>query len=1638
MTSKTGRKVGKKAAKRSPKKVVRKGSSDDLLAKGGGAGPAAGVTFQGLVGGLFAATGLSRDSVDERLQLEAETVAEFRFETEAPIDDLIIDTTKPGRLFVQAKTNLSMAQAHSRDMVKTLDQLVRQWRLCSEGKKTKGWDYPLNKDHDRFVIAVSPESPNTVAVHLAKALVSRREGGVPHTTPKAQKNALEAFTTMLKAAWKRLHKTAANKQQIENILDLVVVAKFDFDGGDFGFGVQLLKGDLVQKTVARSAFRTLAHECQERMKHRTGFTIREIRRVLEQNGIKLLAPEDYRQDITKLKDRSQKSQKLLSVSTKIDIGNAAPILIPRSVLDVAKAAVAEGSFLVVGEPGAGKTGVLVNLAEQFQSEGREILLLKVSPSGLTGLKSDLGLSHSLQGILENWPGAAPACLLIDGLDEARGGPALSEYRDFIADIFAMPDNRWTVIASVRSFDLRAGVEFKTLFKGMPPNPDYAVPGPDFANVRHIEVRPWSDAEFKELLKKAPKLRKAIQVGGQRLREIALVPFNTQLLAEVISAGISNQELGLIRNQTDLLARYWEHRVVPIGAKGKACLTATVEAMVKVRGLEVESGPLESAHGSTFDQLQQKGVLVPRRNGRQIAFRHNILFDYAASRLYLDPFNPSHLQDLLLRDRGLGLILGPALGYALQELWDDQPDHALFWDLVILLVSDKNVDPIARGLLARRTSEFTKTVGDIQQLAEKLTDTARSADLVRSLIGALTILLEDSPELVETAPWAYFAEKISTKGSLAGSLPYLIGMLLKRQLEPEPFSWLGKAARNLLAFGLAMAANPNFVAMCIPLVADTYSTDPDASRSLLEKVFNPERLEKFAYIEVPALAQKIAAIAEQDAEFAVSIYARTFAHRVDSERTRSFNREQIMPMSGRESDMYGSASYSLAQHFPKFFEDYPAAATEAVIGMIEGHIATRHPTAEIVQEKSLQIRGTAAKLIDDGSRYWGWEIDLMHPDAMGMILQQYLANLQNADEERAKMILSVLLAKNRTAFLWAKLFEAGAQRPEVYASLLWKLVTHEQMLLCTGTMQHAIDAIAAFYPSRSQKERKAFEEKVFALGEDDPVYQAVRKETLDILFQTIGERHLVTDQARSLSVPEPGALPAVNGPAFSIQGGAVPYELRERLLDHGVDLEVPEHSALMALIEEINARTRFNDRPRPGIEDIPAAVGELRKLAVAIAEAKEHQADANIVRAAQNLLGNGNLSILESAQNTGILITGGDLSTVLEIARELSQQDGSDPDESLRESAVAQFYFLCRYPAATKAAVKRLVELASDPDPAVRRAIALNLVVLFDHAPARMWKLAESFARHEEVPFVLAPLIASTFRKLRNHDPGRIESMVLRIRDRFPYKVSSGSRDATESLWEHSAQVLAALYVWNDRKKSRDRLFDWAVNPVIYFDQIRSAVYEVRTAVCRGYDADSPEHKAARGRIQALLAKVVEYSAAALEAFYALSANQQEKKQAEAKAFVHALEYACAPLYFGSGAHNEKNLVNASPILTDAGKGKFVKDVQQMLGRLGDIAVPHTVYELVRVLDFLLPGDPALCFDLFAHALTVSGQKYGFQGESLGVDVLVKIVSRCLADYDYIFRDNARRDKLIACLDIFIEAGWPNALRLLYRLPDSLR
>ena len=328
-----------------------------------------------------------------------------------------------------------------------------------------------------------------------------------------------------------------------------------------------------------------------------------------------------------------------------------------------------------------------------------------------------------------------------------------------------------------------------------------------------------------------------------------------------------------------------------------------------------------------------------------------------------------------------------------------------------------MDPIARSLVARRAVEFTRSIADIQQFADALPDSKASGDVQTSLVGAFTILFEDTPQAVSPEPWSYLALCSSTKASLVGTVASLVEKLLKSDLTPQAFDRLGKAARNLLEFGFAAPKpNPHFVAYCVPLVADTYATDRIASRSLLEKIFEQSRLKNAAHIEVPALAQKIGTIARRDPEFAVTIYGKVFGHHVGSQQLTSFSGGQILPMNTSVADLYNTATYALAGHFPIFLEDNLPAATEAAIQVVAGHTATRHPIAGTIQEKNLQVDGATARVIEDGSRYWAWEIETSHPDSLQMIVQRFLATLRECDEAQACLASTNLSGRIDSPFL----------------------------------------------------------------------------------------------------------------------------------------------------------------------------------------------------------------------------------------------------------------------------------------------------------------------------------------------------------------------------------------------------------------------------------------------------------------------------------------------------------------------------------------------------------------------------------------------------------------------------------------------
>ncbi len=118
----------------------------------GGNATASGVQFQAHVAASIAAALLAGHSLDRRLQIGGVRAKVIRLETEAPVDDILVETDNGGFLFLQAKTTTALASTLDSPLGKTVLQFVRQYLACARGQGRQGWDRPLSKDKDRLVL----------------------------------------------------------------------------------------------------------------------------------------------------------------------------------------------------------------------------------------------------------------------------------------------------------------------------------------------------------------------------------------------------------------------------------------------------------------------------------------------------------------------------------------------------------------------------------------------------------------------------------------------------------------------------------------------------------------------------------------------------------------------------------------------------------------------------------------------------------------------------------------------------------------------------------------------------------------------------------------------------------------------------------------------------------------------------------------------------------------------------------------------------------------------------------------------------------------------------------------------------------------------------------------------------------------------------------------------------------------------------------------------------------------------------------------------------------------------------------------------------------------------------------------------
>ncbi|WP_136661408.1 hypothetical protein [Nitratireductor sp. XY-223] len=795
--------------------------------------------FQAEVGTWLAAHLLARMPVGGRFGLANTALpVSIQLETGDGLDDIRLEQDDASRIDLQSKTSAGLARSPKSPLGKTISQLAR---LMIDARDA---GVAIDPAKARAVLAVAADAPRTLDA-LERGCRAFDLGGSWDTTKagrsSAERDALDLFEMHARIAWASMSATPPTDDDLVMMAGLFRIARFSMNECEENWreASRLIGGRLYGSQASGDApLRDLKGIIRSMIGNgapadRAGL-LRELRRL----GHKDVGAADYTADLGRLSATTGAELARLAGHTRLPI--AGGISIARASDGPLRAAVASGSLIVIGEPGAGKTGALVTLAETRRAAGDTVVFLSVDRFPGVGiaanLQSELGLEHPLVDVLSAAPGLGAKLLIIEALDAARGGPAEGVFAQLIETLGASATD-WTIIASIRSFDLCNGRRFRDAMPGSPPDQAFAEPG--LANVRHFQVPRLAEEDLDAAGAAAADLGSLLAAAPEKLHDLLRNVFNLSLAAQLLSDGAKPDSIRTVATQSDLIDAYEDGRL--IGTSLHEAAAATVGAMVSRRRLAVRK--VVVGHGQ-LDTVIQTGVLTD--SGDLVSFAHHVLFDHVAGRFFLEWDDPTRLIGQLGGDSSIALMLAPALRFAIERLWRHDADgKAQVWCLVAEIYADAAVDPVLANVALRTAIERVATPSDVAGLVALIAARPNDEALVTMLsrLARFVGLAVDTAGTIvasEAIAWAQVADAAIATGSrgLSDATRVLLHTMFDKGdlTEAELLDVFGRAAPALLAF--AWAADPPMqqtATNSIRFVGKSFASDPAASRTLLDRM-----------------------------------------------------------------------------------------------------------------------------------------------------------------------------------------------------------------------------------------------------------------------------------------------------------------------------------------------------------------------------------------------------------------------------------------------------------------------------------------------------------------------------------------------------------------------------------------------------------------------------------------------------------------------------------------------------------------------------------------------------------------------------------------------------------------------------------
>lgn len=1623
----------------------------------GGQATTSGTTFQENVGAWLACQVLAGQArVAPLLDLgSALTIDDVNAETLAPIDDLKCRLSDGGSLYFQCKTTISVSEQEGSQFTSLWSQFTRQF-LAGIG------------DNDRMVLAVESAAPATIREDLRDILNRLRwlSGGgrdeAIAAMPSSHRDLLESVHRVITACFLDERGVDAASSERDHLLSTAYVVVFDFgsDGFSIREAIETLKGTvLADAKFGEEAWNAILAFIRGLSPSRTGANRFILRRELQRLNYTVNPDAAFAEGIKVLRARTKRELRDISDHAVIPFGKE-DIRIHRSILPQIAQDAFDGDLLVVGEAGAGKSGILSNLAATLDSDGADVVLLAVDnleTSSLGRLEEDLGLpdGQTLDDTLAAWTGEGRGYLIVDALDAARAAAGARTLQRLVRRV-RNSAIRWRIVASIRAFDLEKSEGTQTLFKG---KLSHAATHPSFKGLRVAHVQCLSDQELQQAEDAAPEIRETLSKSTRALRTLARSVFNLRLLAELIEFGRTPDQLSGVRSQIQLLDEYWNVRISgrPDGSEREQILRQITDRMVAQRKLTISDNCVTDARPmcellASDNLLNLSAPIIPGGTGK-VAYSHNLLFDFAVARLWVRDV-PDGVIDEIGQPKGHELLLAirPSLQIAFQRLWDASLDS--FWETSLRWFMHNSMPPVGRMIVALVAAESFQTVSDTDPLRNAISGENAGAKevmdwTIRAAIGktridrnAFDLVGKGRPE------WCRLARAIADAD--CGILYPLHNILAavffgdpngRDLVTPEQSIDLAFVARHLVDTTIADEGLVDLTNLALEVCALTLDESCIANIERMRKVLEPQVVASRGYRFLPTIADHIVTIAQFDQQFVEQFLDAYADAEASADDAVTMGSGSVLTLVSNKRQDLSMVDYHLEEKYPELLNVLPVLAARVGIKIFDKHIESRERTSASLSAETFLFRGRVCSIEPDHSSIWDSTWDHAQHDLWWTTAEALFGYLEVAEDTVLDTILDTFASNNAFAFVWRRLLRAGAKTPDRLGERLFDLVLAPVILASVDTCTDAGNFLTASFPSYSIERRAAIEQVIFDLpivGDQDQVDRLVRRR--NVLVGCLPADSIVTDPIRSImqTLQGEGGVPA-NTPL--IESSAMRWiseEEHER--SSGIDLDATENARFRKLRESVKDFCRDGNR-KPSLEEIRYFAPTLDAFGAALGAAAQDGVDKRLLEHGEeyvigcyevfsrcNLLTD-DVNLYQQTRTRLIAACAHPNPIPNEIDDAAWDSElGHWGSPSARVDAAQGVIHLIAH--ATKVDVElldRAEQLFGDPAPQVRFQILRGFHAVWKHDRERTWRMCAMMAHNEERLGLLNAFVGGWLLRFGRHERDRVRPLIDKINERM-LKRERGDRVL-------KATIVFYLRVWlYDREEEAFSQLRRAISePIKHQDELSKLIQ------CWGEiiaDDDGPENGDPEWFYEQATSELTKIFQTCMGEFNAI-ASAEDGSRDELKQLAHHVDLVIDMVWRGLGIAREdfKRVSRDDEIPRIR---RYMERCHTLFEVTVTVSFAPAAYELLGLFYFMVPADPKQNL-LWAKRLIDSAKAGRFHMDTLAAERAVAFIELYLADFKEIFRDDSEsQHALMSILDVFVEQGWPSAQPLIVRLDEVYR